>query len=130
MTHVLRVGGGHPHLIAASRLLSRGSGRGVRLARAAWSSKLLYSGMMQGRLAGRHRYDGCASDLGRVAVAAGLERIEDTIVTVELRARQAAGAGGRGYTHDMPSLNVREENSLGEPTSGSSSDSADVIRVV
>jgi len=69
----------------------------VRLARAARSSKPPYSGMMPGWLAGRHRFDGCAIDLGRGAQAAGLEWIEDTIVTVDLRARQAAGSSGRRF---------------------------------
>lgn len=114
MTRVLLAGGGHTHLVAVGPIAA-GAG-GARIALLAPSPRLLYSGMMPGWLAGRHAFDECSIDLSRVARAAGAQWIEDTLVGVDFRAREAIGAGGRRYGYDLLSLNVGSENALGERT--------------
>lgn len=116
MTRVLLAGGGHTHLVAGP--LVAAAARGVSLALVAPSPRLLYSGMMPGWLAGRHAFDDCAIDLRRVARAAGIDWIEDTVVGLDHAARCALGAGGRRYPYDLLSLNVGSENPPGETAPG------------
>jgi NADH dehydrogenase FAD-containing subunit len=117
MTRVLLAGGGHTHLVAAPPLAA--GARGARIALLAPSPELLYSGMMPGWIAGRHAFDECAIDLRRVAGAAGVEWIEDTLVDVDFAAREGVGASGRRHPYDLLSLNVGSENLLGERAPGS-----------
>jgi NADH dehydrogenase FAD-containing subunit len=116
MTRVLLAGGGHTHLIAAP-LIAAGAG-GARVALLAPSPRLLYSGMMPGWLGGRHAFEDCSIDLARVARQAGVDWIEDTLVDVDFRAREAIGASGRRHRYDLLSLNVGSENAIGERAPG------------
>lgn len=116
MTRVLLAGGGHTHLVAVAPIAA-GAG-GARIAMLAPSPRLLYSGMMPGWLAGRHAFNDCSIDLSRVARAAGVDWIEDTLVDVDFRAREAIGASGLRHGYDLLSLNVGSENALGERAPG------------
>lgn len=117
MKRVLLAGGGHTHLVAGPALAA--GARDARIALVAPSPRLLYSGMMPGWLAGRHAFDDCAIDLGRVARAAGIEWIEDALVDVDFAAREAVGASGRRIPYDLVSLNVGSENLPGTRAPGS-----------
>ncbi len=117
MTRVLLAGGGHTHLVAAPPLAA-GAGA-ARIALLAPSPRLLYSGMMPGWLSGRHAFDDCSIDLAGVARRAGVDWIEDTIVDVDFRAREAIGASGRRHRYDLLSLNVGSENPPGAVAPGS-----------
>ncbi|HYF60554.1 MAG TPA: FAD-dependent oxidoreductase [Burkholderiaceae bacterium] len=117
MNRVLLAGGGHAHLIAGPRLAAIAP-PGTRVALLAPSPRLLYSGMMPGWIAGQYRFDECSIDLRRLALAAGLEWIEDALVDLDVHRREAIGASGRRHPYDLLSLNVGSDAALGEIAPG------------
>lgn len=105
MKRLLLVGGGHAQLAVLQRL-ARARPADVEVLLVTPSSRLLYSGMVPGVVAGHYRDDEAAIDLAPWLKRAGVTMLATTVVALDASAREATLADGRRLAWDLLSLDT------------------------
>ncbi len=102
---VFLIGGGHSHVLLIRRWAMRPL-PGVRLTLISSDSQTPYSGMLPGLVAGHYSVEDIHVDLRVLCSWAGVRFVEDTVVGLDLDARQVHMSGRPSMSFDVLSLDT------------------------
>ena len=105
------VGGGHAHALVLRTWAQHGRPR-ARIVLVSPEAHSPYSGMLPGHVAGHYGWGEMHVDLARLAARAGVERIEDRVVGLDLARRRAMLERGQALAFDLLSLDTGSTSGL------------------
>lgn len=103
--HLIFIGGGHAHAIALL-MMAMNKPKGVRITLISDLVQTPYSGMLPGLIAGHYSFDQAHIDLGRCCRYAGIDFIQDSVISIDPVNRTVQCLNHPDFSYDLLSIDT------------------------